>query len=711
MKKDAVSLDRMNKGAPLLNNHGTFGGGLRDILGVVVQGSAKIVKGEGRATVQFSGRSDVKEIIDDIKSGIIPNLSVGYRVDKLVELDEESEDGAPIMRAEAWEPLEISFVTIPADMHAQARNLSQTGESHEAIIQRKGEETDMAKKKKPTVAKRSPGNPVHSEGEGSENPSLKTQGSKAEGSEEGSDETADELDQDLEQVDDVADDEVHDDVSDEDGDETDDLADVEDESSDEEHEDGDDEEEVEGEEEDEEAEEVEESEEKPVKAAAKKKTAKKAAKKKKGKRSAGDSEVRALEVKRQSTIRKQVRLAGLPEEFADELANDTRISAQDASKRIFAELEKRSSNPTMNQRIEVNGMKQEMARRQAAVRGILHRFDPEKYKLKQDGDQEFRQGSLLATARHFLAVEGVRNAYTMSNTEVAQRSLHTTSDFASVLGEAANTSMREGYESIPATYKEFTKQRNVNDFKEIRSVEISNGGRLEKVNEHGEYRRTSLVAGAEAYALEKFGIVIGRTWELIVNDDIGALTDIPNKLGVRARELENITFWNLIMANPTMSDGNAFFSAAHGNINTSGAAIGITPVGGARAAMRVQKDLDGELIAGLAPEWLITPAAKETLADQFLAPITATQDSNVNPFKNKLKGMVEPLLDANSTLHYYLFASKAKRAIAEMSLLEGRGPEIFTREGFNVDGMETKIRYVFGMGLIDWRGAYKQHGA
>lgn len=685
MKKDAVNLERMNKGAPLLNNHGSYSGGLRDILGKVVEGSAKIVKGEGRATVIFSKRAEIADLVQDIKDGIMPNLSVGYRIDKMVETDEETEDGAPVLRAESWTPMEISFVTIPADHNAQARSLDQTGESHTVLVERKGEETGMGKKlKKPTVAKRSPGHPVHTEGEDS---SLETSGSQAEGTEEGSDDSAEEQD-DLASVDDAGDD-VADDVSDDEAD-------------------GDDEVE-ESEEQDDEESEDEESEE-PA-APAKKAPAKKAAAKKGGKKRSLDvNQVRAEEMKRQSTIRKNVRTAGLPEEFADQLVGDAKVTEQIAGKRIFAELEKRSSTPTMNQRIEVSGMKTELARREAAVRGILHRTNPEKFKLKNDGDQEFRQGSILAAARHFLAVEGVRDAYTMSNSEVAQRSLHTTSDFANVLGQAANISLREGYDEVPATYKEFTRQKNVSDFKQIRSVEISNGGRLEKVNEHGEYRRTSLTTGQEAYALEKFGTIIGRTWELIVNDDIGALTEIPQRLGRRAKELENITFWNLILSNPTMSDGFAFFSAQHGNLGT-GAALGISPVGAARASMRVQKDLDGELIAGLAPEWLITPAILETVADQFLTPVTPATDSAVNPFKNKLKGMVEPMLDANSLISYYLFASKSKRAIAEMSLLDGKGPEIFTREGFNVDGYETKVRYVFGMGLVDWRGAYKQPGA
>lgn len=705
LDKGAVNLERMNAGAPLLNNHGTWGGGLRDIIGVVVQGSARIENGKGHATVQFSGRSDVKEIIDDIKAGIIPNLSVGYRVDKFVEQDEEAEDGLPILRAESWEPMEISFVTVPADPGAQSRSQNQTREeTHEVIVQRKEGGTTMAKKKKPSVvAKRSPGHPVHTEGDAH---TADSKGSKSAKGADASDEITD--DQNVDAEDEVSGEEPALEAADL-GEE---HAEHEGEHTEDEEFDAD-----EGDEEvvDEEAEEAEEADEELEEKPAAKPAAKKAsAKKKSGKRAAKVSsteETRQAEIQRGEEIRKQVRLANLPETFADDLVRDAKISVADAGQRIFAEMEKRSSNKTINNRVEVKGMEQRLLRRQAAVRGLLHRVDAEKYKLKQDGDQEFRHDSLIDLARSVLHAEGVSGVMGMSRTQIAERALHTTSDFSAILSDAANVTLREGYDSVPSTYEEFTKKKNVSDFRDISSVEISNGGKLEKVNEHGEYRRTSLVEGAEKYRLTKFGIVIGRTFELIVNDKIGALTDIPRKLGVRAREKENEVFWSLILSNPVMSDGYNFFSAQHGNLGTGGV-MSDTTFGEARAKMRVQRDLDGELISGLAPEWLVTPAQLETGAEKILSPLIIPGTvADLNPFRNKLKPMVEPRLDANSLTAYYLFASKAKRAIAEMSLLDGRGPEIFTREGFDIDGQETKVRYIFGMGLIDWRGAFKNAGA
>ncbi|PIL19022.1 hypothetical protein P775_16805 [Puniceibacterium antarcticum] len=116
-----IRLDRLNAGAPFLNAHDA--GSLASVLGVVVDGSARIANGQGTATIRFSERADVEPIFRDIAGGIIRNVSVGYRVHRY---EITKRDGAPeLWRAVDWEPLEISAVAIGADPGARVR--SDTG--------------------------------------------------------------------------------------------------------------------------------------------------------------------------------------------------------------------------------------------------------------------------------------------------------------------------------------------------------------------------------------------------------------------------------------------------------------------------------------------------------------------------------------------------------------------------------------------------------
>jgi len=116
ISRDAVRMDRLNRGAPLLDSHFNFS--LSGVLGAVVPGSARIEDGALIARVQFSQREDVAAIIQDVADGIIRNVSVGYLIHKF-EVDETT--SPPTRRATDWEPFEVSLVPIGADPNAGVR--------------------------------------------------------------------------------------------------------------------------------------------------------------------------------------------------------------------------------------------------------------------------------------------------------------------------------------------------------------------------------------------------------------------------------------------------------------------------------------------------------------------------------------------------------------------------------------------------------------
>lgn len=119
LQPSAVRLDRLNAGAPFLNSHSSWE--LRDVIGVVER--ASVDGKEGRALVRFSKRDDVEPIFQDVRDGILRNISVGYKTHKT----ERDETGAvPVERAVDWEPYELSLVPIPADAGAQVRSEEPT---------------------------------------------------------------------------------------------------------------------------------------------------------------------------------------------------------------------------------------------------------------------------------------------------------------------------------------------------------------------------------------------------------------------------------------------------------------------------------------------------------------------------------------------------------------------------------------------------------
>lgn len=103
----ACDLSRLNSGAPLLFNHNPD-----KYIGVIE--SAEIGQDrKGRAVVRFSESEEADEIFNDVKAGILRNVSVGYRI-KQIKLDETRDDIDRYLVG-GWQPFEVSIVTIPAD--------------------------------------------------------------------------------------------------------------------------------------------------------------------------------------------------------------------------------------------------------------------------------------------------------------------------------------------------------------------------------------------------------------------------------------------------------------------------------------------------------------------------------------------------------------------------------------------------------------------
>lgn len=74
--------------------------------------------------------------------------------------------------------------------------------------------------------------------------------------------------------------------------------------------------------------------------------------------------------------------------------------------------------------------------------------------------------------------------------------------------------------------------------------------------------------------------------------------------------------------------------------------------------------------------------------------------------------MVEPRLDAASTTAWYLAGRPAVIDTMEVAFLSGvQTPYLEEKEGFERDGVSYKVRFDFGVGLMDHRGLYKNAGA
>lgn len=305
------------------------------------------------------------------------------------------------------------------------------------------------------------------------------------------------------------------------------------------------------------------------------------------------------------------------------------------------------------------------------------------------------------------------NTEIRSIARIVTRALHTTSDFPIILGDTVGRVLRDAYQAAPSGIRRLGRQTTARDFRAVNKIMLGEAPLLEKLNEHGEIKAGTMAEAREAYKIETWAKKIGITRQVLVNDDLGAFADLARRMGQGAAETEARILVTLLEANsgngPTLSDSKALFHADHGNKAASGAAISDTTLSAARLALRTQKGIEGRVIR-VTPKNLLVPPALETVAEKWLATIAPATAADVNPFSGAMSLVVEPRL--SSATRWYVTADPGEIDGLEFAYLSGNeGPQVESRSGWDVDGVEIRVILDFGAGFIDHRGWFQNPGA
>ncbi|MGB4101067.1 MAG: prohead protease/major capsid protein fusion protein [Alphaproteobacteria bacterium] len=332
-----------------------------------------------------------------------------------------------------------------------------------------------------------------------------------------------------------------------------------------------------------------------------------------------------------------------------------------------------------------------------------------------DMARQYTGFGVLDLAKEIMRARGERNIpyAPAAIIDAVTRNFHTSSDFSGLLSATANKILMGEYEAAAPTYRALTAKRNFRDFKPNSFNRLGDFPTLLAVNEKGEIQSGTISSGKETVTLATYGRIIGLSRQALINDDLGAFADISTKIGRRASDFENSTFFALLALNtnagPALADGfNLFDATNHKNAVASGTVIDVAGVAAGRALMQKQTGLDG-LKLNLSPSIILTGADRALQAEQLVGTIMPNQASAINPFSGRL----QPISDANvSGNQWYLFAAPTSAEALIWGYLEGaEGPRLETRNGFTTEGVEFKVALDFGVGAVDHRPVFRNPGA
>lgn len=291
------------------------------------------------------------------------------------------------------------------------------------------------------------------------------------------------------------------------------------------------------------------------------------------------------------------------------------------------------------------------------------------------------------------------------------RAANTSSDFPILLEAAGNRVLLARYGAATPTYQLLAARRDLTDFKPTKLLRTGDFPTLLPYQEDGEIKAGTIAEGKEQVILGSYGRILRLSRQAIVNDDLGAFDQVFGSIGRMIARFENATFYAMKSSNgglgPKLSDNKTLFHADHGNLAAAGGEIAIGALGAGRAAIRIQKDLDGNTL-NLAPETLLVGPLQETLAEQLISPLQPQQAGNVNPFAGRLKPVVDAAVTGNA---WELYANPDDLPTFVYGYLaDAPGPRVISEETFNVDGMAWRVIEDFYCGAVDYRGAYRNPG-
>lgn len=292
-----------------------------------------------------------------------------------------------------------------------------------------------------------------------------------------------------------------------------------------------------------------------------------------------------------------------------------------------------------------------------------------------------------------------------------------TIDIGGILSNVANKFLLDGFFSVERTWRNICAVRNVSDFKTVTSYRLIGKDQYEPVAPGGDLKHGSL--GNETYSnkADTYGLMLTIDRRDIINDDLGAITTVPRKLGRGSGLKINDVFWTTFLNNAT------FFTAGNNNFLVGATtALGIDGLTGAEVAFLNQVDADGKPV-GIMPAILLVPTALAAIGSQLfksleLRETTANAKFPVaNPHQGRFRVEVSRYLSnttypGNSSKAWYLLAEPADLPVIEVAFLNGQeSPTIETADAdFHVLGVQMRGYHDFGVALQEFRGGVKSKG-
>lgn len=324
----------------------------------------------------------------------------------------------------------------------------------------------------------------------------------------------------------------------------------------------------------------------------------------------------------------------------------------------------------------------------------------------------------------FIRLRQTRESMAYTDTDLRQ-SLLQTSTWTVSFGTALHNFLLQMYMApdLQDWRKIVSRIDNVQDFKAQNFNRIGGYSNLPTVNEGSTYLEATHAAEESVnYSVTKRGELVFFTWESFVNDNIGAIKQVPQKVMRAAAQTKYEFFFDLLRSPGTWApDSVAIFDNAHGNLSTT--AFTSTALQAIILAMRDQTELTSGKPVHFEPKLVVYPneidrVVWESIKDQISNfGVGGTYNRNETlanwlQAQFQMDGIRVPYwTDADN---YCVIANPALHDTIIAGFLGGREePEMWFADRpdsyhmFTSDKIALKIRDIYGGTYGDYRSLHK----
>lgn len=297
-----------------------------------------------------------------------------------------------------------------------------------------------------------------------------------------------------------------------------------------------------------------------------------------------------------------------------------------------------------------------------------------------------------------------------------------------IFEDVTSKSLLNSFMLAATTWRKFTGVTSSSDFKPVKMYRLTEDGGFQELGKDGELKHIGVTDTKRTVEIDSKGAIITLTYQMIKNDDLGALKNITQRIGRMASVRIEEDAYKLLL-----SLIGSFFTAGNGNY-ISGADTVLGPDSLATAVQKFRDRVDANNNPVLAsPSNLIAGTALESIANslykdqQFRVGTSAKRVETVfnqhvgqfapciSPYMNNtaIKDSKGKAINNQSATQWLLTADPNEYPTLQAAFLNGNEtPIVETSEmSFEKLGVQMRGHMHFGFGEAESLGAVYSKGA